>query len=144
MTRVHLLHIKALENPSPVNKRLDFDITLECSELLQQDLEWRLVYVGASDSLENPFDQELEHLLLGPIGRGRMHFVLSAKPPDLSLLPLEHRMGAAVLLLTCKYKEQEFLRVGYFVNTECLQDSSIVRDILMEAPRMTHSIINWD
>ena len=41
-----------------------------------------------------------------------------ANSPDSSKLPAQDVVGVTVILLTCSYKDQEFIRVGYYVNNE--------------------------
>ena len=41
-----------------------------------------------------------------------------ADPPDCNKIPREDAVGVTVVLLTCSYKNQEFIRVGYYVNNE--------------------------
>ena len=66
-------------------------------------------------------------------------------------------MGVTAVLLTCSYKDnQEFLRVGYYVNVEYDNQemnesppqypdiSRLTRHILMEKPRVTKFQIDWD
>ena len=43
---------------------------------------------------------------------------IQADPPDCSKIPREDAVGVTVVLLTCSYKNQEFIRVGYYVNNE--------------------------
>ena len=51
------------------------------------------------------------------------------------------------MLITCSYRSQEFLRIGYYVNNSsqirCPQVSQIERCILADKPRITHTSINW-
>jgi histone chaperone ASF1 len=61
-----------------------------------------------------------------------------------------------VVLIVCSYNEQEFVRVGYYVNNEYedmelretppeIPDlSKVVRNILAEKPRVTRVPIKWD
>ena len=68
-----------------------------------------------------------------------------------------------VILLTCAYDDREFVRVGYYVNNEYLNDdgslvgeeevaalggkidtSRVRRNILAEKPRVTRFNIKWD
>lgn len=39
-----------------------------------------------------------------------------ADPPDHTKIPVGDAVGVTVVLLTCGYKGQEFVRVGYYVN----------------------------
>lgn len=41
-----------------------------------------------------------------------------ADPPNVSRIPENDALGVTVVLLTCSYKTQEFIRVGYFINNE--------------------------
>ena len=59
-------------------------------------------------------------------------------------------------MLTCSYNNQEFFRVGYYVNNvydseelnnnlpETVQFEHVVRNILSDKPRITKFNINWD
>lgn len=50
MSVVSLLGVKLLNNPARFNDKYEFEITFECLEQLQKDLEWKLVYVGSATS----------------------------------------------------------------------------------------------
>lgn len=43
---------------------------------------------------------------------------LQADPPDVLKIPVADALGVTVVLLTCSYRQQEFVRVGYFINNE--------------------------
>ena len=43
---------------------------------------------------------------------------LQADPPDITKIPVQDATGVTVVLLTCGYRTQEFIRVGYYVNNE--------------------------
>jgi histone chaperone ASF1 len=43
---------------------------------------------------------------------------LQANPPDVVKIPVVDALGVTVVLLTCSYRQQEFVRVGYFINNE--------------------------
>jgi histone chaperone ASF1 len=81
---------------------------------------------------------------------GQMRFVLEADAPNPAALPEQDTVGVTAVLLTCSYKEnEEFLRVGYYVNIEydtpemnenppARPDiSRLTRHILAEKPRVT-------
>lgn len=44
--------------------------------------------------------------------------LIQAEPPNVSRIPENDAIGVTVVLLTCLYKGQEFIRVGYFINNE--------------------------
>ncbi len=74
---------------------------------------------------------------------------LQAEPPELGKIPEEDIIGVTVLLLTCSYVGQEFIRVGYYVSNEYIDESlreeppakvlihRVQRNILADKPRVT-------
>ncbi|KAI9370098.1 histone chaperone [Aspergillus egyptiacus] len=154
MSVVSLLGVKILNNPAPFLSPYQFEITFECLEQLQKDLEWKLTYVGSATSSE--YDQELDSLLVGPIPVGVNKFIFEADPPDLKRIPTSEILGVTVILLTCSYDGREFVRVGYYVNNEYDSEEltaeppakpiieRIRRNILAEKPRVTRFAIKWD
>lgn len=83
-------------------------------------------------------------------------FVFQADAPNPSLIPETDAVGVTVVLITCTYHGQEFIRVGYYVNNEYLSPelrenpplkpdfSQLQRNILASNPRVTRFHINWD
>ncbi|PVI06969.1 histone deposition protein Asf1 [Periconia macrospinosa] len=154
MSVVSLLSVEVKNNPATFNAPYEFEITFECLEQLQKDLEWKLTYVGSATS--NEHDQELESLLVGPIPVGVNKFQFNADPPDLSRIPNSEIIGVTVILLSCSYDEREFVRVGYYVNNEYTDEAlaleppakpvieKVRRNILAEKPRVTRFAIKWD
>jgi len=80
------------------------------------DLEWRLIYVSSPGNED--LDQELDDCLVGPVPTGVNAFEFEGSAPDPKKIPKEDVLGVAALILTGSYKEQEFVRVGYYQNTE--------------------------
>lgn len=154
MAKVNIVNVVVLDNPSPFNNPFQFEITFEALEDLSEDLEWKIIYVGAAESEE--YDQTLETILVGPVPGGKHKFVFQAGPPDVSLIPMEDAVGVTVVLLTCSYRNKEFIRVGYYVNNEydlpelkeepptTPQYDKLVRNILATRPRVTRFKIDWD
>jgi len=50
MAAVSLLNVTVKNNPAPITKPYEFEITFECLESLSKDLEWKLTYVGSATS----------------------------------------------------------------------------------------------
>lgn len=48
MATVSILNVSVRNNPAPFNAPYEFEITFECLEPLQKDLEWKLTYVGSA------------------------------------------------------------------------------------------------
>jgi histone chaperone ASF1 len=99
-------------------------------------------------------DQELDDCLVGPIPVGVNAFEFEGSSPKPSVIPPEDVLGVAALILTGSYKDQEFVRVGYYQNTEYEDDElkesppknvmfeKLVRDISAK-PRVTRFQIKW-
>jgi histone chaperone ASF1 len=77
------------------------------------------------------------------------HARLQADPPKWQNIPQDDILGVTVILLTCAYNGQEFIRVGYYVNNEYADEAMreappasvdierVARNILAEKPRVT-------
>ncbi|KAK9887318.1 hypothetical protein WA026_021626 [Henosepilachna vigintioctopunctata] len=154
MAKVQLCNITVMDNPSPFLNPFQFEITFECIEELKEDLEWKMIYVGSAESEE--YDQVLDSVFVGPIPEGKHMFVFQADPPNVSRIPENDALGVTVVLLTCSYRSQEFIRVGYFINNEYNdpelkenapsppQFDKVVRNILASEPRVTRFKVNWE
>lgn len=116
------------------------------------DIEWRLIYVSCPGNEE--LDQELDDCLVGPVPQGVNSFEFHGSAPQPSLIPPEDVLGVAALILTGSYKDQEFVRVGYYQNTEYeseelrnsppskIEFDKLVRDVNSK-PRVTRFQIKW-
>ncbi|KAI0439158.1 ASF1 like histone chaperone-domain-containing protein [Xylaria telfairii] len=154
MSVVSLLGVNILNNPAKFTDNYELEITFECLEQLEKDLEWKLTYVGSATS--DQYDQELDSLLVGPIPIGVNKFIFEADAPKTSRIPDADILGVTVILLTCSYDGREFVRVGYYVNNEYDSDElnadppakpiieKIRRNVLAEKPRVTRFAIKWD
>ncbi|KAK7753315.1 Histone chaperone asf1 [Diatrype stigma] len=154
MSVVSLLGVNILNNPAKFTDKYEFEITFECLEQLEKDLEWKLTYVGSATS--DQYDQELDSLLVGPIPVGVNKFVFEADAPKTTRIPDADILGVTVVLLTCSYDGREFVRVGYYVNNEYESEElsadppakpiieKIRRNILADKPRVTRFAIKWD
>jgi histone chaperone ASF1 len=117
------------------------------------DLEWKLIYVSSPGNEE--LDQELDDCLVGPVPMGVNSFEFEGSPPDPSKIPAEDVLGVAALILTGSYNDQEFVRVGYYQNTEYdneeMRAAEKIEPIMFERlqrdisakPRVTRFQIKW-
>lgn len=154
MAKVHITNVVVLDNPSSFSNPFQFELTFECIEELKEDLEWKMIYVGSAESED--YDQVLDTIYVGPVPEGRHIFVFQAEPPDVTKIPEQDAVGVTVVLLTCCYRGQEFVRVGYFINVDYSdpelrenpptkpQFDKMTRNILATKPRVTRFKINWD
>lgn len=44
--------------------------------------------------------------------------LFQADPPDVKKIPPSEAAGVTVALLSCSYKDQEFVKIGYFVSND--------------------------
>lgn len=154
MAKVQVVDVEVLDNPSKFQQSFKFQITFDCLDNLRDDLEWKIIYVGSAENEE--YDQTLDSVLVGPIPPGRHKFVFQADPPNPELIPVQDIVGVTVVIITCTYHGNEFVRVGYYVNNEYAdldlrenppdkpQLDKLQRNILSSAPRVTRFKINWD
>uniref|UniRef100_A0A0A1WUH1 Histone chaperone asf1 n=1 Tax=Zeugodacus cucurbitae TaxID=28588 RepID=A0A0A1WUH1_ZEUCU len=154
MAKVHITNVVVLDNPSSFFNPFQFELTFECIEELKEDLEWKMIYVGSAESEE--YDQVLDTIYVGPVPEGRHIFVFQADPPDVTKIPEQDAVGVTIVLLTCSYRGQEFVRVGYFINNDYADPEmrenpppkplfdKLTRNILATKPRITRFKINWD
>ncbi|KAH8079825.1 ASF1 like histone chaperone-domain-containing protein [Cristinia sonorae] len=153
MSIVTIRNVEFLNNPAKFLDPYHFRVTFECISELQEDLEWRLVYVSSPGNEE--LDQELDDCLVGPVPTGVNSFEFEGCAPDPKKIPPEDVIGISALILTGSYKDQEFVRVGYYQNTEyddeALKENPpepirfdlLQRDINTK-PRVTRFQIKWD
>eukprot|EP00977_Amphora_coffeiformis_P028157 scaffold34710_cov208-Amphora_coffeaeformis.AAC.3 len=105
----------------------------------------------------NPFQFEITFECLQELEEGSCIERRSADAPNPTALPPDDILGVTVVLVTCSYREREFVRVGYYVNNELLGhdpeqpapsypqlDMALVqRQILADKPRVTKFPIQW-
>ncbi|KAI8910049.1 hypothetical protein DFJ77DRAFT_512940 [Powellomyces hirtus] len=154
MSMVNIVNVQVTNNPCTFFDPFAIEITFEVIEPLQEDLEFKMVYVGSAES--EMHDQTLESVMVGPVPVGASKFMLEAPAPDPSKIPSEDIVGVTVVLLMCLYRGREFVRVGYYVNNdytdEAMRESPpevpdlkiLQRSILADKPRVTRFSIPWD
>jgi len=153
MSCVNVVNVAVLDNPARFDNPFQFEVTFEILSPITDDLEWKLIYVGSAESEEH--DQEIDSVLVAPQGVGPYKFVFQGDPPNARDIPTQDLLGVTVILLSCHYHDKEFIRIGYYVNTEYdtpeLNDAPpeqplyerLVRNILAEKPRVTRYQIDW-
>jgi histone chaperone ASF1 len=178
MSIVNIRDVTFLNNPARFSDEYQFRVTFECIAPLKEgkcifyllsmylmrlnkldlDLEWKLIFVSSPDSEQ--YDQELDDCMVGPVPVGINSFTFSTPPPEPHKIPKEDVLGVAAVILTASYKDQEFVRVGYYQNTEYddpemnaavqeqggvkgdIQWHRLVRN-LADKPRVTRFSIKW-
>jgi histone chaperone ASF1 len=80
MAEVSITAVCVLNNPAAFTDPIVLEVQYECLSSLQEDLEWRVTYVGSAES--DAYDQVLDSALVGPIQPGAFKFRMEAPPPD--------------------------------------------------------------
>jgi histone chaperone ASF1 len=113
-----------------------------------------VTYVGSAEDASR--DQTLEEVMVGPVNVGVNRFVLQASCPNISEIPADDLLGVTVMMVTCSYLDQEFIRIGYYVNNAPAEGydpenppvnvdiATVMRNILADQPRVTRIPINWN
>jgi histone chaperone ASF1 len=128
------------------NDPIMFDILFECTVAIPTSIRWDVIYVGSATS--HDFDQTLASVFVGPIEIGMNRFVLTADPPVISKIPPED-FPLTVIMLKAYFKDQEFIRIGYYVSNTAPDDSEtpdpamVERQIVTEDTTVHQSQINW-
>ena len=116
MSTVEVLGVKVHNAEATFVDPFTFEITFEAYRDLPHDLEWKVIYVGSADS--SSYDQVLDSVLVGPIKPGKNRFQFPAPAPDPKKIRNKDLLGVTIVLLTCSYKDQEFIRIGYYVSNK--------------------------
>ncbi|KAH8112052.1 anti-silence-domain-containing protein [Phellopilus nigrolimitatus] len=146
-------NVEFLNNPARFTDPYRFRVLFECISPLPDDLEWRLIYVSSPGNED--LDQELDSCLVGPVPVGTNSFDFESPAPDPRRIPKEDLLGVAALILTGSYNDQEFVRVGYYQNTEYDNEEmreSPPQNVMVERltrdvnakPRVTRFQIKWN
>lgn len=114
-----------------------------------------MTYVGSPE--DSSQDQVLEEVMVGPVPVGVNRFILQAGAPNTSLIATSDLIGVTVLLISCSYMDQDFVKIGYYVNNEYTHPSydpegplptevdpqHLFRNILDDKPIVTRMNIDW-
>jgi histone chaperone ASF1 len=112
-----------------------------------------VVYVGSAEDQQD--DQVLEEVMVGPVPVGVNRFILQAASPNVARIRNEDLIGVTVLLITCSYKDNKFVQIGYYVNNEYAEPidpenppnpvdvHKLFRNLLADQPRVTRYAIDW-
>jgi len=159
MSIITIQFINVKNNPCGFCDPFTFEIRFECCKKLDDDLEWKLVYVGSADNED--YDQVLEDVFVGPVNVGINQFILQTPGPDPSKVPAKDLLGVSVVLLSALFHGREFVRVGYFINnhyrdeelnlnpppvseTSPINTDLVERKICDDKPRITLFPIDWE
>lgn len=153
MSRVRISNVKLDQPEGRFDEPFHFEITFNCVESIRHDLQWKVIYVGSANSLDQ--DQTLEDVCVGPVPLGCNCFRLEAPAPDPRRIASADLVGITALLITSSFQGHEFARVGFYV--EVSYDTPelaaappaapaydhLRRRVVIEHPRVTEFSIDW-
>ncbi|CAD8052830.1 unnamed protein product [Paramecium sonneborni] len=155
MALINITNIVFDQDTALFNNPIQMQITFEVMRQLDDEIEWKLIYIGSPTS--DKYDQVLEQFSMPPLQQGTMQFTLMSSGPNFELIPSKDDLfGASAIILSVKYRKQEFFRVGYYVYNTYLEPELIENDppqvlidrvyrqINTQAPRVTRINIDWE
>ena len=111
------LTLKKIDLKDTVRKALDpfeFELEMHCKEDLEEKVIFTIFYtVNVSNENE---DQVLSETEIFPIPKGNIKFTLEADAPDIKVIPYDQLFGLTSIIIVGKYKEEQFIRIGYIVD----------------------------
>ncbi|CAD8139570.1 unnamed protein product [Paramecium octaurelia] len=155
MALINITNIVFDQDTALFNTPIQMQITFDVMRQLDEEIEWKLIYIGSPNS--DKYDQVLEQFSMPPLQQGTMQFTLMSSGPNFELIPSKDDLfGASAIILSVKYRKQEFFRVGYYVYNTYLEPELIENDppqvlidrvyrqINTSAPRVTRINIDWE
>ncbi|CAJ15961.1 anti-silencing protein ASF 1 like protein, putative [Trypanosoma equiperdum] len=152
---VQLLEIELIgDNPSSYTQPMHWRMRLEALEALDDTISIAFVWVGSAASPNH--DQVLDSFDVGPLAQGVTEFTMECDPPQVELVPTQEVLGVTILVISFQYREQEFLRVGYYTQVAYFdgrmnncpppvpQVELMGRFIAMPRPTVTVTPIAWN
>ncbi|EPY24302.1 histone chaperone ASF1 [Strigomonas culicis] len=151
---VQLLEIELNgSNPDSYEAPFQWRIKLDSLVDFTEPIAISFVWVGSASSSE--YDQTLDSFDIGPLSRGTTEFVLECDAPQVGLVPPSDVLGVTILIISFQFKQQEFLRVGYYAQVayfdphlnQCppatVDKTNLGRFIAMPQPVVTLTPITW-
>ncbi|CAD8087182.1 unnamed protein product [Paramecium sonneborni] len=155
MALINITNIVFDQGTALFNTPIQMQITFEVMRQLDQEIDWKLIYIGCPN--DNKQDQVLEQFSMPPLQQGTMQFTLMSPGPKFELISSkENLFGATAIILSVKYRNQEFFRVGYYVYNSYLDPDliendppyvvidKVYRQINTSTPRITRTNIDWE
>lgn len=144
---INVENVVVVQPKGMFNDPIMFDIEFECAVAIPSSIRWDVIYVGSATS--HDFDQELATVFVGPIEVGMNRFVLRADPPVIAKIPPED-LPLTVVMVKAYYNDQEFIRIGYYVQNTPPDDAgdspdpmTVERHILTDDTTVHQSQIKW-
>ncbi|KAG0442472.1 Histone chaperone ASF1 [Dictyocoela muelleri] len=105
---------------------IQLSLVLDNTHQIDDDVEFTIIYTGDPENDEH--DQIVCEELVGPIPAGKVGFNLETSIVDFNKIPIDSLFGVTSIILEGKYKDQQFLRVGYFVNVSYPGETNLCHD----------------
>ena len=154
MSSVNILNIIPKNPIAKFTDKFSFEIILEPLSQINKEIDLKMVYI-TSDNKEN--DQILgeSKILLSNQNREKK-FEFTGNAPNIYKIPENDIIGAAAIILSFFYNNQEFFRCGYYLNIyydneemnikipDKIEVNHLIRDLLADKPRIVQYEIEWE
>ena len=119
---IQLVELELLkDNPGPLTDTMRWKMRVEVLDDLVQPMTVQFNWVGSAHSCM--YDQLLDEFDVGPFPRGTSEFTVECDAPNPHTIPIKELIGVTVLQIVFLYRRSPFLRVGYYAQVACLEDS---------------------
>lgn len=152
-SKILVIDCKPNSEPQGLECPLTISMTIECLDDYLDDITWAVTFVGSPSN--KTYDQVLTKAAIGPLRKDVYTYTIEAPSPDMSKVPVGDILGMTILFINGAWKDQEFIRIGYYIHTyyedmELREDppdepnlAKLKRVCLLENPRITRFGINW-
>lgn len=111
---IHVTNIHFSSSSDPVSSPFTVTIRLDCLRQLDEELEWRFVYVG--DPEDSSHDQLLDFVVMDKIEYGPVEFDWEVPPPDYSKIPEENSVfDSSIIQIIALIRKTEFFRCSFLI-----------------------------
>ena len=154
MSAIEVLNIIPKNPITKFNNQYSFQIVIDIKSILKKEIIWKMTYI-ISDNQND--DQILSQYIISPPNQiGTMKFEFKGDPPSIDKMKENDLLGAAAIVLSSSYNNQEFFRCGYFLNVyfedeemnidlpEIINVNHLVRNLLADNPKIFSFDINWE
>jgi histone chaperone ASF1 len=152
---IQLTELEMLSNnPAYFTDEMQWRMRLELLEEMTDVVTVSFYWVGSVASAD--YDQLLDEFDIGPLSVGVNELVLEHGPPAINGIPADELFEVTGLYIVFSYRDQTFLRVGYYakiafwddrhmLNPPAQLDLSLLgRNVLMQRPMVTTYPVDWD
>jgi len=154
MGYLNVTNITIEESITHVSKPFTLTIQFECLKPLNDEVEWKFIYVGDSHDVKH--DQVLDTIVMDQVEYGCNEFSWEVDQPKYDLVPDQTEiLDSTIIMVEASFKEKLFFRCSYlirhFYKDQELSDNPpdavnfdmLFREILLANPIVTIYELAW-